>query len=121
LILTAALKNARMTKNILEWGWHTSTPNSSYSSNTDWQPPTTLLGGADPHTPPAEPDQKIAAWGDRKCQGACSQGGSRGTTGMYEITNRYLCHECAIKATGSQGLPAEEQIRTLEPYLLKPK
>jgi hypothetical protein len=109
-----------MTKNILEWGWHTSSPNSS-SSDSEWKPATTLLGGADPNAPVSEPDQKVAAWGDRKCQGACRQGGSRGTTGMYEIGNRPLCFDCAVKATGSQGLPADEQIHTLEPYLLKPK
>jgi len=109
-----------MTKNILEWGWHTSSPNSS-SSESEWKPATTLLGGADPHATPTEPDQKLAAWGDRKCQGACSQGGSRGKTGMYIIENRILCSECGVKATGSQGLPADEQIETLRPYLLEPK
>jgi hypothetical protein len=102
-----------MTKNILEWGWHTSSPNTS-SSNTEWKPATTLLGGADP-------DIKVAAWGDRRCQGRCSQGGSFGTTGMYKIKNRILCFDCAVEKAGVTDLPADEKIDILRPFLLQPE
>jgi hypothetical protein len=108
-----------MTKNILEWGWHTSSPNSSSSSDSEWEPATTLLGGAEPHAPVSEPDQKVPAWGDKGCQ-RCASDGKRGTTGMYEIMGRIMCAPCAEKEKKVQGLPADEKIRILTPYLLEP-
>lgn len=106
-----------MTKNILEWGWHTSNPNSS---NTEWKPATTLLGGANPHAPISESDQKVAAWGDKGCQG-CASDGKRGMTGMYKMERRILCFNCAVKAAGAEHEPGEEQVRILAPFLLMPK
>jgi hypothetical protein len=101
-----------MTKNILEWGWHTSTPNSS-SADSDWKPAPTLLGGA-------EPDVKVAAWGDKGCQG-CASDGKRGTTKMYEMERRILCFSCAVKAAGAENESGAEKARILKPYLLEPK
>jgi hypothetical protein len=40
---------------------------------------------------------------------------------MYEMEGRILCPERAVKAAGAQDLPADEKVRILEPYLLKPK
>ena len=99
-----------MTKNILEWGWHTSTPTSS-SSDSDWKPAPTLLGGADPNV-------KVAAWGDKGCQ-VCASNGESGMMGMYEIMGRIMCAPCAEKEKKVQGLPADEKIRILTPYLLE--
>ena len=101
-----------MTKNILEWGWHTSTPTSS-SSTSDWKPAPTLLGSA-------EPDVKVAAWGDRGCQ-SCASDGKRGMTGTYEMERRILCFSCAVKAAGAENESGAEQVRILEPFRLKPK
>jgi hypothetical protein len=91
--------------------------NSSFFSQ--WKPGTTLLGGGH-QSPGGDEDVKVAARGDRRCQ-SCAGGGSWGTTGMYEMEGRILCPECAVKAAGAQDLPADEKVRILEPYLLKPK
>lgn len=108
-----------MTKNILEWGWHTSTPTSSSSTSSDWKPAATLLG-ADPHAIPPEPDQKVAAWGDKDCQ-TCASTGKRGVTGMYEMERRILCFSCAVKAAGAENESGAEKARILQPFLLMPK
>src|SRR6516164_4028729 len=103
----------------LEWGWHTSSA-SNFSSTSEWKPKPTLIGGAS--SSPADGDgTKVAAWGDLKCQGVCSQGGSRGTTAMYRMEERNLCANCAVKAAGAENLPSDEQVRILQPFLLRPK
>ena len=64
---------------------------------------------------------RIAAIGDLKCDGfsgGCSSGGSRGTTGMYQVTGRVLCVSCAIKMIGVANEKAAEQIRSLQPFTL---
>jgi hypothetical protein len=52
-----------------------------------------------------------------RCQGpTCSQGGSFGTSGMYYISGRTLCRNCAVKFLGIQDLPATEQIKILQNF-----
>jgi len=97
-----------MTKNILEWGWHTSSPNAS-SSNSEWKPATTLLGGD-------EPKVDIAAAGDLKCQGICQNGGDYGMTAEYRVGKNPLCRKCAVKYLGVEGEPGGEQNKTLEKF-----
>lgn len=63
---------------------------------------------------------EVAAAGDQKCQ-TCPSGGSYGTTGMFRMEGKIRCRDCAIKAAGAQDLPADEQIRILEPFLLQRK
>lgn len=63
---------------------------------------------------------EIAARGDLPCQG-CSSGGSYGTTGMFSIEGKILCHECAVKAAGVESEPASVKAETLRPYILGPK
>lgn len=101
-----------MTKNILEWGWHTSTPNSS-SSNTEWKPAPTLLGGDDQET-------KVAAIGDLKCEGGeCQSGGSKGATAYLRIFGPPVCRECGVKSLGIEGLSGKEQDKILKKFEIK--
>jgi hypothetical protein len=99
-----------MTKNILEWGWHTSTPNSSSSSDTEWKLATTMIGGD------AEPNIDIAAAGDLKCLGICASGGDYGTTAAYRVGNTPLCRKCAVKRLGVEDEPGGEQNKTLKNF-----
>lgn len=99
-----------MTKNILEWGWHTSTPKSSPAS--DWTPTPTLLGGRDPNI-------DIAAVGDLKCQGICGEGGTRGTTGAYEILGKPVCRDCAVKILKIENLSGPQQNKYLRKHELE--
>ena len=89
-----------MTKNILEWDWHTSAPNSSAAS--DWTPAPTLLGGRDPNI-------DIAAAGDLKCQGVCAEGGSYGTTGAYSVGDKPLFRNWSVKILKIENLPGAQQ------------
>ncbi len=98
-----------MTKNILEWGWRTSAPNSSAS---DWTPAPTLLGGRDPNI-------DVAAAGDLKCQGACGQGGSYGTTGAYSVNGKPVCRNCAVKILKIENLPGAQQNELLKSHELE--
>ncbi len=66
-------------------------------------------------------DVQVAAAGDLPCEGDCQSGGSYGTTGMYWMEGKILCHDCAIKAAGAQGLSAREQNEILNSFLLKNK
>lgn len=101
-----------MTKNILEWGWHTSSPNSS-STPSDWKPATTLLGGGDT-------DPKVAAVGDLKCEGSsCTQGGSRGTTADYRVFGPAICRDCAVKDLTIEGLSGKAQDEILKKFETK--
>src|SRR5262245_35802367 len=104
----------------LEWGWHTN-PTSNTSSSSEWKPKPTLIGGTKPTTTDDSDGTKVAAWGDLKCQGVCREGGSRGTTAMYNIGNRNLCADCAAKAAGAENLPSDEKVLILRPFLLMPK
>jgi hypothetical protein len=100
-----------MTKYPLEWGWDT--PEASKSStSSEWKPKPTLIGG---HSD----DIKVAAAGDLKCEGVCSQGGSWGTTAMYEIGRRYLCRNCGVKEIGVENLSGAEQDEHLAPFEIK--
>lgn len=99
-----------MTKNILEWGWHTSIPTSSPAS--DWKPAPTLLGGR---------DTEIAANGDLRCEGICSRGGSWGTTGAYNVDDTILCRNCAVKTLKIENLPGGQQNLILRRYELQAK
>jgi RHS repeat-associated protein len=68
----------------------------------------------------SQPQLQLA--GGFSCQGfpaGCQSGGSYGTTGMYNISGRRLCLDCAIKYFGLQGLPGGEQIKILAPHLIK--
>ena len=114
-----------MTKNILEWGWHTSTPTSS-SLDSEWKPATTLLGGADSSTDGAKGKANQA--GDTidvaqlRCEGmrgggGCSNRGSYGTTATHQVEGQKLCVSCAVKAIGAENLPSTEQPEMLAPYL----
>ena len=104
----------------LEWGWHTD-PKANTSSASEWKPKPTLIGGTTSSAAADGDGTKVAAWGDLKCQGVCSQGGSRGTTAMYHMEERNLCANCAVKAAGAENLPSDEQVRILQPFLLRPK
>jgi hypothetical protein len=59
-----------------------------------------------------------------ECQGlgssGCQSGGSFGTTGAYQGGGRVLCQWCIIKYTGSEGLPSNEQLQIITPFLRKP-
>jgi len=68
----------------------------------------------------SQPQLQLA--GGFSCQGfpaGCQTGGTYGTTGMYNVNGRRLCLDCAIKYFGLQGLPGGEQIKILEPHLIK--
>jgi RHS repeat-associated protein len=61
------------------------------------------------------------ASGDIPCQGfsaGCQNGGSYGTTAMYCINGRNVCHDCAVKLLGIQGFPGGAQASHLRPFLL---
>ena len=63
-------------------------------------------------------DRMRVAVGPR-CDGfssGCQLGGSFGTTGMYHISGKRLCRDCAIKFLGLQGLPHQEQEETLRGF-----
>lgn len=62
----------------------------------------------------------IAARGDLPCQG-CPSGGSYGTTGMYRVEGKILCHDCAVKAIGAENESAAEKTRALKPFLWGPQ
>jgi hypothetical protein len=67
-------------------------------------------------TPFSEPDTGLAQ--PISCQGpTCSEGGSFGTTGMYIVSGRTLCRDCAVKFLGIQDLPATEQTKILRNFL----
>jgi hypothetical protein len=96
-----------------------------------WHPPIFLNSpGQSPLGAPAPPDQTPAETTGPtyeldtrlvqpvSCQGpTCSQGGSFGMTGMYFISGRTLCRDCAVKFLGIQGLPAAEQTAILRNFL----
>jgi hypothetical protein len=100
-----------MTKNILEWGWHTSTPTSS-SSDSEWKPATTLLGG--------DTDRKVAAVGDLRCESTtCGSGGSYGATAGYRVSGPAICRDCAVKYLTIEGLSGKEQDEVLKKFEIK--
>jgi len=47
------------------------------------------------------------------------KGGNFGSTGMYFIGGRNLCHSCAVKKLGVENESPAEQIRALQPFLKK--
>jgi hypothetical protein len=57
------------------------------------------------------------AAGDLKCEGLCSSGGSWGSTGMYNIGGRNLCHSCAVKILRIENLSPVEQMKRLQEHL----
>jgi RHS repeat-associated protein len=64
---------------------------------------------------------QLVAAGDLPCQGfsgGCQNGGTYGTTGMYIVSGRVLCVECAVKMLGIEGLPAAEKTQILRNFLL---
>lgn len=70
---------------------------------------------------PADGSFEVAAGGDLRCEGfeaGCSQGGSYGTSAMFEISGSKLCHDCAVKMLGIQDEPAAEKTKVLRPYLM---
>ena len=67
-------------------------------------------------TPFSESDTGLAQ--PISCQGpTCSQGGSFGTCGMYIVSGKRLCRDCAVKFLGIQDLPAVEQTKILQNFL----
>ena len=74
---------------------------------------------------PPQPDfVELAAAGDLKYQGfagGCANGGSSGSTGMYQITGRILCLSCAIKILGIGSFKAAGRLEILEPFTLGAK
>ena len=79
---------------------------------------------ADPRRPPppsAPPYFDPAAAGDLACQGGCSQGGDRGTTGAYQVDGRILCYKCALKRLGFENEPSTDLPYIMRPYSLKPR
>lgn len=69
--------------------------------------------------PPASVNIQLAA-GGFECQGlgsaGCQSGGSFGTTGMFVGGGRVLCQNCIIIYTGTEGLPAREQLQIITPF-----
>jgi hypothetical protein len=56
---------------------------------------------------------RLAAAGDLKCEGfsgGCQNGGDRGTTGMYGVTGRTVCTNCAVKMLGIENEPAAGKV-----------
>jgi hypothetical protein len=52
-----------------------------------------------------------------RCEGpSCQNGGSFGTSGMFNVQGRKLCWDCAIKRLGLQGLPTDEQLKTIRDF-----
>lgn len=100
-----------MAKYILEWGWDRPDAQSA-SAKPEWKPAPTMLGGA-------EPDQKVAAAGDLKCQAICASGGSYGTTGSYRVEDKVMCRSCAVKTLKIEALPGGMQNDRLRGYELK--
>lgn len=64
---------------------------------------------------------QIAAAGGLRCDGfpsGCQNGGSYGTSGMYNIDGRILCIDCAIKFFCLQDEPQSERNRMLDRFLI---
>ena len=56
--------------------------------------------------------------GGPPCQGpSCQSGGNWGTSGMYTVTDKDLCVDCAVKKLGIGDLPADEKTEILSRYL----
>jgi hypothetical protein len=56
-----------------------------------------------------------------QCDGfpsGCQSGGSYGSSGMYNISGRVLCIDCAIKFFGLQDASQSERARTLDRFLI---
>jgi hypothetical protein len=56
-----------------------------------------------------------------QCDGfpsGCQSGGSYGSSGMYNISGRVLCIDCAIKFFGFQDASQSERARTLDRFLI---
>lgn len=64
--------------------------------------------------------EPVAA-GDLRCQGYCSQGGDRGTTGAYRQGGDVLCAKCLVKRLGYENMPSSELPKLLEPWTLDRK
>jgi hypothetical protein len=100
-----------MTKYPLEWGWDQ--PDISKSStSSEWNPPATLPGSHDG-------DVTIAAVGDLRCEGVCSEGGTWGTTAAYSIGNKNLCRDWAVKKIGVEKESGAEQNKALRPFEIR--
>lgn len=68
--------------------------------------------------PAGQSPDRIRVAGPR-CDGfssGCQLGGTFGTTGMYQISGKKFCRDCAIKFLGIQELPHEEQMNTLRGF-----
>jgi len=85
-------------------------------SRTDQAQPAPDQTPAATTTPFSEPDTGLVQ--PISCEGpTCSQGGSFGMTGMYVVSGRTLCRDCAVKFLGIQDLPAAEQVKILQNFL----
>jgi hypothetical protein len=61
----------------------------------------------------------MAAAGDLKCVGyACANGGTYGTTGLYLVSSKTLCLDCAIKILGLEEEPPAERYAILKNFEL---
>lgn len=59
--------------------------------------------------------------GGLRCEGfsaGCQSGGSYGTTATYNVFNRNLCMDCAVKMLGIQNEPSNVKVLKLSPYLI---
>jgi hypothetical protein len=96
--------------------WFVQPPANVDSQLRTDQPRLALDQRAATTTPFSESDTGLAQ--PISCQGpTCSQGGSFGTTGMYIVSGRTLCRDCAVKFLGIQDLPATEQTKILRNFL----
>jgi hypothetical protein len=48
--------------------------------------------------------------------GGCESGGTFGTSGMFNISGKRLCWDCAVKWLGIEEWPRREQLDTLKKY-----
>ncbi|MGA8078704.1 MAG: hypothetical protein WB868_15135, partial [Xanthobacteraceae bacterium] len=67
------------------------------------------------------PDIQLAASGGLRCDGfsaGCQNGGSYGTTAMYNVFGRNLCMDCAVKVLGLENEPPSEKVLKLSPHLI---
>ena len=100
-----------MSKYPLEWGWHQSQdPDTSAPANT---PRETLLG----RKPQQDDDVQEAALGDRLC---VNHPRKNGMTATHSVGGQNLCRNCAVKKSGFEDLPSDEQTQAMKRWCLKP-
>jgi hypothetical protein len=79
-----------------------------------WIRDTTHAPNARPHGEAVRPPRRFTG---ARCDGfsaGCQNGGSFGTSGMFNIWGKRLCWDCAIKWLGFEELSHEEQLERIK-------